>query len=89
MEFARQGADVVLHYSHASDGADSGAREIQKMGRHAAICAADFKLDGAGVELADFAINFLGGLECLVNNAGITFNSPFLKMKPEHVGRHP
>jgi NAD(P)-dependent dehydrogenase (short-subunit alcohol dehydrogenase family) len=85
IEFARQGADVVLHYSHASDGAESAAREIQKMGRRAAICAADFKLDGAGVELADFAINFLGGLECLVNNAGITFNSPFLKMKPEQL----
>jgi NAD(P)-dependent dehydrogenase (short-subunit alcohol dehydrogenase family) len=84
-EFARQGADVVLHYSHAPDGAESAAKEIREMGRRTTIRAADFNDDGAGVSLADFALDFLGGVDCLVNNAGITFNSPFLKIKPEQL----
>src|ERR1700723_1806459 len=78
LEFARQGADVVLHYSHAPEGAESAAREISDMRRKTAIRAADFNDQDAGVTLADFAVDFLGGLDCLVNNAGITFNSPFL-----------
>jgi len=85
LEFARQGADVVLHYSHAPDGAESAAKEIRKMGRRATTRAADFNDNGAGLRLADFALDFLGGLDCLVNNAGITFNSPFLNTKPEEL----
>ena len=42
LEFARQGADVVLHYAHSGAGADSAVREIQAMGRQAAAFPADF-----------------------------------------------
>jgi NAD(P)-dependent dehydrogenase (short-subunit alcohol dehydrogenase family) len=85
LEFARQGADVVLHYSHGSEGAESAAKEIQSMGRKAAILAADFNDADAGLRLADSALAFLGGMDCLVNNAGITLNRPFLKMRPEQL----
>jgi NAD(P)-dependent dehydrogenase (short-subunit alcohol dehydrogenase family) len=33
LEFARQGSDVLLHYSHAPEGAESAAEEIRAMGR--------------------------------------------------------
>jgi 3-oxoacyl-[acyl-carrier protein] reductase len=33
LEFARQGADVVLHYSHSDAGAKSAVDEITAMGR--------------------------------------------------------
>jgi len=85
LEFARQGADVVLHYSHALEGAESAAREIESIGRRAAIFGADFNDVDAALSLADSAIDFLGGIDCLVNNAGITFNRPFLKVKPEQL----
>ena len=42
LEFARQGADVVLHYAHAVAGAESAVAEIQAMGRKAAVFKADF-----------------------------------------------
>ena len=42
LEFARQGADVVLHYSHHKDGATSAAEEIKAMGRRAEIFGADY-----------------------------------------------
>jgi NAD(P)-dependent dehydrogenase (short-subunit alcohol dehydrogenase family) len=83
LEFALQGADVVLHYSHEPAGAESALKEIESMGRRAAIVLADFNDDNAADKLANTALEFLGQVDCLVNNAGITFNSPFLKVKSE------
>ena len=42
LEFARQGADVVLHYSHGPEGAQSAAREIELLGRRVMILKEDF-----------------------------------------------
>lgn len=85
LEFARQGADVVLHYSHGPEGAESAAKEIELIGRRVTILEADFNDADAALRMADSAIKFLGGMDCLVNNAGITFNRPFLKVKPEQL----
>ena len=85
LEFARQGADVVLHYSHAPEAAESAALAIQTMGRRATTVKADFTDAAAGIRLADAALDFLGGIDCLVNNAGITFNCPFVKIQPQEL----
>lgn len=83
LEFARQGADVALHYSHSDSGAASAVQEIQHLGRKAAAFAADFgKLQDA-VGLVERAIDFHGGLDIVVNNAGITFTRPFDEITPE------
>ncbi|MCX6624326.1 MAG: SDR family oxidoreductase [Acidobacteria bacterium] len=37
----------------------------------------------AVVELAEKAVAALGGIDCLVNNSGITMNKPFLQVTPE------
>ncbi|MBS1850092.1 MAG: glucose 1-dehydrogenase [Acidobacteria bacterium] len=87
LEFARQGADVVLHASHHKDSADAAAAEIQAMGRKALVVEADFNDLQQATGLAEKAIAFLGSVNCLVNNAGITFNSPFLKIQPEYFDR--
>ena len=73
LEFARQGSDVVLHYARDS-GAASAADEIRAMGRRAAVFHANFENVDEVVALADQATDFLGGIDCLVNNAGVTFN---------------
>jgi NAD(P)-dependent dehydrogenase (short-subunit alcohol dehydrogenase family) len=83
LEFARQGADVVLHYAHSSAGAESAMAEIRAMGRRATALAADFDRVEKVRELAPRAVEFLGGLDCLVNNAGITMNKPFLQVTPQ------
>ncbi len=83
LEFARQGADVAVHYSHNDAGARSAIAEIRALGRRAEAFQADFK-DAAQVRaLGSEAIKFLGGVDCLVNNSGITFNQPFLKVTEE------
>lgn len=85
LEFARQGADIVLHYSHHKDGADSAVKEIKSMGRRAQVFGADFNDLDQALALAANAIKALGSVDCLVNNAGVTFNRPFLKMEPDHL----
>ena len=85
LEFALQGADVVLHYSHESAGAESALKEILSMGRRATTVRADFNNVDAADKLAEAALGFLGQVNCLVNNAGITFNSPFLKIRSEQL----
>jgi glucose 1-dehydrogenase len=84
IEFARQGADLILHYSHHRDGANSAAEEIKVMGRRTAVFGADFNDLDQATALATRAIKTLGSIDCLVNNAGVTFNRPFLKMTPEY-----
>src|ERR1700722_11858375 len=83
LEFGRQGADVVLHYSHAPEAAESASREIQGMGQRATTIKVDFTDEDASTRLGDATLAFLGGIDCLVNNAGITFNTPFLKVQPQ------
>jgi len=85
LEFALQGADVVLHYSHESAGAESALKEILSMGRRATTVRADFNNVDAADKLAEAALGFLGQVNCLVNNAGITFNSPFLKIRSDQL----
>ncbi len=83
MEFARRGADVVLHYAHSSAGALSAVSEVERMGRRAFAVQADFDKVEAVIELAEKAAAALGGIDCLVNNSGITMNKPFLQVTPE------
>jgi NAD(P)-dependent dehydrogenase (short-subunit alcohol dehydrogenase family) len=87
LEFARQGADVVLHYSHHQEGAASAAEEIKSMGRRSAVFGADFDQLDQALDLARQAIQAIGPINCLVNNAGVTFNRPFLGMEPDHFNR--
>lgn len=83
LEFARAGANVALHYSHSQESVQSAAEEIRSMGRSAGAFKADFNDLAQAQSLGREAISFLGGVDCLVNNAGITFNRPFLSVTPE------
>jgi NAD(P)-dependent dehydrogenase (short-subunit alcohol dehydrogenase family) len=77
LEFARQGADVVLHYAQSGEGVFVAEEQILAMGRRCKSIMANFAKIDEVKRLADDAIGFLGGIDCLVNNAGITFNKPF------------
>ena len=83
LEFAREGAAVALHYSHSAAGATSAVEEIRSAGGKAEAFEADFNDVDQVKRLAADAIQFLGGLDVLVNNAGITVNVPFEKVTVE------
>jgi len=83
LEFGRQGADVVFHYVKSDAGVKAAVEDVKSLGRRAAAFQADFDDLKQVTNLADQASEFLGGINCLVNNAGVTMNRPFLKVTPE------
>ncbi len=83
LEFARQGASVALHYSHSRTGAESAVAQIVAGGGKACALAADFRDAAEARGLPRRAADSLGGLDVLVNNAGITMNQPFLETTVE------
>ena len=78
LEFCREGADVVFHYSGSREGAVAAVEQARRDGA-AKVTAiqADFRQADAPAQLAAQAIEFLGGIDILVNNASITMNVPF------------
>jgi len=84
LEFSRHGAAVVLHYCHSGGGADSAANQIRRLGGKAKSIGADFRSVEAVRALAAQAIEFLGGVDILINNAGITANRPFQETTVDH-----
>jgi NAD(P)-dependent dehydrogenase (short-subunit alcohol dehydrogenase family) len=82
LEFARSGAHVAFHYSSSPDGARSGVAEAEKLGVKSKAFQADFSALDQVLRLADEAAEFLGRIDILVNNSGITMNKPFLKTDP-------
>ena len=83
LEFAREGAAVALHYAHSGTGAESTAKEIVEAGGQARAFKADFNVAQQARALPAQAAEFLGGLDVLINNAGITWNHPFLETTEE------
>jgi NAD(P)-dependent dehydrogenase (short-subunit alcohol dehydrogenase family) len=87
LEFGREGAEVVLHYSHSKAGAASAVEELHQHGVRAAVFQADFAQVEEVRRLGRQTLEFLGGLDALINNAGITMNRPFEKVEPEQFDR--
>ena len=83
LEFGDEGAAVVLHYAHSSTGAESTVNKIQASGGKAKAIGANFRELNSIKALAQQSLDFLGGLDVLVNNSGITMNVPFEKVTPE------
>jgi glucose 1-dehydrogenase/3-oxoacyl-[acyl-carrier protein] reductase len=82
LEFARQGADVVIHYAGSRAGAESAAEEITRIGRRCTVIQGNLADVEACFQVVDSAAAFLGGLDVLVNNAGLTETHPFLEITP-------
>lgn len=83
LEFARQGAEVALHYSRSAEGAQSAVEQIRSAGGRGDSFQADLREVAQVKKLAAEALEFLGGLDIIVNNAGITMNLPFAEVTPE------
>jgi NAD(P)-dependent dehydrogenase (short-subunit alcohol dehydrogenase family) len=83
LEFAREGADVVFHYAHSDRGALEGVEQARAWGVRATAFQANFADADEAMRLAREAMDFLGGIDILINNAGITMNRPFEKVTVE------
>ena len=83
LAFAQRGADVAFHYGHSEAGARAAVNKAIGMGVRAEAFAADFNDIDQVLCLAREATDFLGGIDVLVNNAGITMNRPFEQVTVE------
>ncbi|MDP9375157.1 MAG: glucose 1-dehydrogenase [Chloroflexota bacterium] len=68
--FAREGADVVVHYGSDREGAENTADAIRQEGRRAEILQTDLADPAAAQGLFAQALERLGQIDILVNNAG-------------------
>jgi glucose 1-dehydrogenase len=75
--FAREGADVIINYFADPEGPQASITAVQSAGRRAVALEADVGDVAAVGKLIDDAWEALGGLDVLVNNAGIEKRAPF------------
>jgi glucose 1-dehydrogenase len=77
LRLAQEGADVVVNYNSDPRGAEEVLADIQALGRRGASIKANLG-DVADVQrLVAESAEALGGLDVLVNNAGIEKHAPF------------
>jgi NAD(P)-dependent dehydrogenase (short-subunit alcohol dehydrogenase family) len=79
IELARQGADVAVHYAHSEKDANETTSEVERLGGGHALVQGDLSKAGECARVVDEAANSLGGLDVLVNNAGVTRALDFLE----------
>ena len=84
LRFAREGADVAVHYHRGGDRARAVAAEIEKLGRKSVALGANVGDAGGGRGLVRDAHAALGRLDILVNSAGVEVREPFVDVSEEH-----
>lgn len=68
--FAGLGADVAIHYARGRDRAEGLCESLAASGVRAVTVGGDLTEPGAAARTVDEAVNALGGLDVLINNAG-------------------
>ena len=81
--FAKEGADVLVNYHSNDAAAKETVGKIQAMGRKAVAVAADVANYTSAQNMVDECVKQLGGVDIVVNNAGVSKPSMLLKMKEE------
>lgn len=67
--FAREGADILISYLNEDEDAQDTARWVQEAGRKAVVVPGDIKSEEHCQALVQRAVEELGGIDILVNNA--------------------
>ena len=83
IELARRGADVAINYNRSEGPALEVVSEIEALGRKGVAIQADVSSFEQAGSLVKGAVEALGGLNILVNNAGITRDRLLMVMKED------
>jgi NAD(P)-dependent dehydrogenase (short-subunit alcohol dehydrogenase family) len=75
--FAREGADVLVSaLEEEKDDAEETARLVREAGRTAAVCLGDLTQEAQCATVVERAVEELGGIDVLVNNAAFQMAQP-------------
>src|SRR3989338_4410924 len=77
LEFAKEGANVVINYVKSEKEANSLVNEIKKIGSNAIAVKCDVSKENEVKEMIEKIIKTFTKIDILVNNAGIVFDVPF------------
>jgi NAD(P)-dependent dehydrogenase (short-subunit alcohol dehydrogenase family) len=81
LAFAREGADVGVNYLDDRNAAEKVVQEVRGAGRRAVLVQADVAQASDTDAMVSHVVGELGGLDVLVNNAGVYPRVPFLEMR--------
>ena len=81
LELARLGASVVVNYSRSEAEAGQTVADIEALGGTALAMRADVRSEAAARAMAAAAAKALGGIDLLVNNAGMTRYIPLADLE--------
>jgi len=87
LRLVKDGFDVAVHCNSNVASAEAVCREAQALGRRAVALQADLTDPSACERLTQTCIEQLGGLDALVNNAGVTDDSLMMRMTNEQYRR--
>lgn len=82
LQFAREGADVVVHFFRRRQPAEETAAEIRALGRQALVVKAHLGDLEDVRHLFDATQAAWGGLDYFIHNAASGYNRPVLQQKP-------
>ncbi|MEZ4506118.1 MAG: SDR family oxidoreductase [Thermomicrobiales bacterium] len=72
IELARAGYDVAVHYASSREGADATVAECESLGARAIAIGGNLREVETCFRVVEEAVDFLGGIDGLVNNSGVT-----------------
>jgi NAD(P)-dependent dehydrogenase (short-subunit alcohol dehydrogenase family) len=78
--FAEAGASVLVHYRSGEEQANAVVKQIADSGGEAIAYGGDLSEKSGGIRLVEAAVSQYGGLDVLVNNAGIFPNAALNEM---------
>jgi len=77
-QLAKEGAEVVVHYKGNKIEAEEIARVIKNAGGKVHLLQADLFDINQAIKLAEDAWSAMGGVDFLINNAGVSYKKHFL-----------
>lgn len=84
VEFAKEGADIVVNYLHDAEGAQTTAASVTEAGRRSIVVRADISDENQVTDLFDQAVDAFGSIHVLMNNAGVDASgSPVAELSTE------
>ncbi len=87
IQFAKEGATVVVNYIKHEDKAKETVKEIERLGSKSIAIKCDVSNEEEVKNMIDKIIKTFGKIDILVNNAGIVYDIPLMEKTEEQIDR--